>query len=141
MRLCSQFNNVTNICFLAQIPKKNCTNQEDIFDSEGVYRKTICSLKYYFSKNEARSACESLQMQMASADNLEQGEAILAYRASKEYTTAVIWIGGEINGKCSVISSLSTGNFIRTWRTCSDSAKFHAFCEFNGEINVQLHEP
>ena len=70
-------------------------------------------------------------MTLVSADDLEEAEAIITNRASKEFPLGVLWIGGEFNGKCSSVEVLSTGNFVRSWRTCTDL--LYSYCSFYGK--------
>lgn len=72
-------------------------------------------------------------MTLASADDLEGGEAILIQRFRKEFPSGgTIWIGGEIDGYCSAISGLPGGVVVRDWKPCS--GLFLAYCEFNGNF-------
>lgn len=110
---------------------ENCSNQKDYFDSRGNYLKTICLIKSFLTKESARKECEAQQMVLASGNDFGDSEALLINRASGEIKIGVVWIGGEANGLCSTIESLTSGNFIRSWKSCTNS--FYAYCEFNGK--------
>jgi hypothetical protein len=79
-------------------------------------------------------------MSLVSVDDLVEGESILVYRASKEYTGGGnVWIGQEFAGLCSVISSLgATANFVRKWKPCTEA--HYSYCEFNGELKFDFYE-
>lgn len=72
-------------------------------------------------------------MTLASADDIEGGEALLINRFRKEYPNGgSVWIGGEVDGYCSAITGFSGGIFVREWRLCSGAIM--AYCEFNGNF-------
>ena len=120
------------VIFLTEV----CTEQKDYFDSNGVYLKSICTLRVEQSKQAAKAQCEAQLMSLASGDDFPDSESVLINRAGKEYPTGsrTIWINGVINGECSVLVDLTPGNYIRSKRSCS--MLYHAYCEFNGEINL-----
>lgn len=70
-------------------------------------------------------------MMLASVDDYDEGVAILAYRADKEFVDGLVWIAGESLDKCSVLyNAVTGGSFIKATRDCNDA--MYAYCEFNG---------
>lgn len=108
---------------------ESCSNQQDYFDSQGNYWKTVCSLRTVRSKQASKTACEALQMTLASVDDLGDGMGILLNRANTEFTGNKVWVGGEFNGQCSVLVPLVGDTYVRTWKPCSEEN--YAYCEFN----------
>ena len=71
-------------------------------------------------------------MMLASVDDLDEGLAILAYRATKEFSDGALWISGEAFDKCSILASFQNGGFGKSIRTCTDPCE--SYCEFNGKL-------
>lgn len=117
-------------CFVFQ---ENCTNQQDYFDSDGHYWKTVCTITQNSTRKTIKSLCEAQQMTLASTDDFEGGEAILIHRFKNEFPSGgTVWIGGKFSKYCSAIVSLPGGAVIRQWRECD--GLYAAYCEFNGNF-------
>ena len=113
-----------------------CSSQKDLFNSDGVYLKTICSVSTNYTRQSTLRVCDSQQMILARSDDREESEAFLLYQASKDYPTGgTIWIRGESNGQCSVVYA-SSSNYSVTTRTCS--SVYPAYCEYDRDCFISF---
>jgi hypothetical protein len=113
----------------------DCERQEDYYDAAGNYIKTVCTYaKAALTKQAAAVKCDSFNMILADPENHRESFGVLITRANAEYSlnaAAVLWVGGEQNGLCSVIKYKSDYNFEKKWVPCNSG--FASYCEFNSE--------
>jgi hypothetical protein len=111
----------------------DCAAQEDYYDADNNYLKTVCTYRADVTRDAAAIKCNSMGMKLANPDDDPESLGVLIQRASFEYYGGgVLWVRGLENGKCSILKWISNYNYNRQYVSCSES--HYAYCEFNSEL-------
>jgi hypothetical protein len=119
-----------------------CVRQDDYYDSDDVYVKTICTIEEKLNWQKSALRCGYIDAQIADAHNTPDAESILIARIAYEYRQIFdarsLWIGtSSSGGQCSVVTSASPSYFVEN-HLCTDSA--YSYCEFNSELSFKIFD-
>jgi hypothetical protein len=109
-----------------------CNDEQDYYNTNGDYLKTVCTLFHSRSVSNAAYTCKTLRMKLATADG-EEDAAALVYRASSGPSAKIVgrtfWISAKTNKQCTVLKNFADDNYVMNAASCyAFGCEHHAFC-------------